>query len=233
MNQKDGYRSSESDPVVSAAYRAGATERTPPELDARVLDGARGATADTGLRRFSAFWFRPVAFVATLGLSLALILELTDTVKEPSLTAIDAGSSRQEAESIESTPTTVVPRTDTSAGTKQAVESPDPSGDSANSGRTSADFADMIEAGSKQMREAESVSNAAFQGLAQSAEPSAVVSNHETRPCPDTDNAEPSVWWECISALQEAGKQDEADFEMELFRAAYPDFEPPTSFPSQ
>lgn len=233
MKQDGRHRSSESDHVVSAAYRAVAIERTPSELDAKVLDEARAGTADTPLRRFTALWFRPVAFVATLGLSLALILELTDTVKEQSVTAIEAGSSRPEARQFESVPTTVAPRTDTPAGKDRAVEPPDPAAESAKSGRVSADFADMIDAGSKQMREAESVSKAAFQGLVQSAETSPAASSQETRPCRDTDDAEPSLWWECISALREAGRRDEADFELALFRAAYPDYEPSTGLPSQ
>jgi hypothetical protein len=79
MNQdsQNNLPGDESDPKVSAEYRAIATERTPPDLDAEVLKKAEAVVKDTGLRGFTAFWFRPLAFVATLGLSLALLLELT------------------------------------------------------------------------------------------------------------------------------------------------------------
>ena len=62
MNQHN-----ESDPLVSAEYRAAATERTPPALNALVLKNAEAAAKDTAFRRFTANWFRPLAFVATLG----------------------------------------------------------------------------------------------------------------------------------------------------------------------
>jgi hypothetical protein len=69
-------RSSESDPLVSAEYRASATERPPSALDAAILEKAKTAVGDTGLQGFTASWFRPLAFVATFALSLALVLEL-------------------------------------------------------------------------------------------------------------------------------------------------------------
>jgi len=90
----------ESDPKVSAEYRAIATERTPPGLDAEVLKKAEAAVGDSGLRGFTAFWFRPLAFVATLGLSLALLLELTQPPDLQFLESSDAEFGRPESESI-------------------------------------------------------------------------------------------------------------------------------------
>lgn len=67
----------ESDPLVSAEYRAIAREQTPRALDAAVLEKARVAARNPSLRRFMAIGFRPLAFAATIVLSLALVLELT------------------------------------------------------------------------------------------------------------------------------------------------------------
>jgi hypothetical protein len=60
---------------VSDAYREVANEVTPAELDERILaSAARDARSRYGLARA---WVRPVAWAATIGLSLAFMLELT------------------------------------------------------------------------------------------------------------------------------------------------------------
>lgn len=64
-----------SDPRVSEAYRSGATETTTPELDEAILKMAASATPTRyGLARG---WLRPLAWAATIGLSLAFILEIS------------------------------------------------------------------------------------------------------------------------------------------------------------
>ena len=63
------------DPRVSEAYHDLATERTPPELDRNVLlMAAAGTRSRYGLARA---WVRPVAWAATIGLSLAFVLEMS------------------------------------------------------------------------------------------------------------------------------------------------------------
>jgi hypothetical protein len=63
------------DPRVSEAYSDLATERTPPELDRKVLSmAAAGTRSRYGLARA---WVRPVAWAATIGLSLAFVLEMS------------------------------------------------------------------------------------------------------------------------------------------------------------
>jgi len=63
------------DPRVAEAYRDLATERTPPELDRKVLSmAAAGTPSRYGLARA---WVRPVAWAATIGLSLAFVLEMS------------------------------------------------------------------------------------------------------------------------------------------------------------
>jgi len=102
MNQdsENNLPGDDSDPKVSAEYRAIATERTPPGLDAEVLKKAEAAVGDSGLRDFTAFWFRPLAFVATLGLSLALLLELTQAPDLQSVRSTEAEFGRPESKSI-------------------------------------------------------------------------------------------------------------------------------------
>lgn len=63
------------DARVTDAYRQLANERTPPHLDDKVLRMA----AREGRTRYSLLraWMRPAAWAATIGLSLAIMLELT------------------------------------------------------------------------------------------------------------------------------------------------------------
>lgn len=286
MNQDNKLPADEGDAMVSAEYRTTATERTPPALDAVVLKMAKAGARHSGLRGFTAFWFRPLAVVATLGLSLALLLELTGPLDLQSIETPETG--RREAESTVVDPIPAVIGTtsdvrrsaDSAAREKQSAEpvalpqAADPSyqterqrrlettlstaGDfeaaqapaSANAPttdeHTSADFADMIEASSKQMREQERVTEYAIKGLRQfkaddkdqdeevaAFRASAYLSNEEARPCTDEQMAVPVTWWQCISDLDEAGRHDEARAEMGRFNKAHPDFKAPEILPSQ
>jgi hypothetical protein len=65
----------DNDPRVSDAYQEMANETTPAELDRKVLAmAAAGARPPRGLPRT---WFRPLAWAATIALSFALVLEIT------------------------------------------------------------------------------------------------------------------------------------------------------------
>lgn len=66
------------DPEVSAHYRAFAQETTPNRLDKIVLRAASKAVRGGNQTGWGATWYRPVTFVATLGLSLALLLEISE-----------------------------------------------------------------------------------------------------------------------------------------------------------
>lgn len=66
----------EADADVRAAYREMAQEQAPDNLDAAVLKMAGSAVESrSGLSQLTA-WLRPLSFVATAGLSLALIVQL-------------------------------------------------------------------------------------------------------------------------------------------------------------
>lgn len=80
MNQNnDRPETTDVDPQVSAHYASLADEVTPANLDQAILrNAARAVRADNRRGSFGA-WFRPVAFMATVGLSLAIILDLSDT----------------------------------------------------------------------------------------------------------------------------------------------------------
>ena len=67
--------SNHNDPRVSEAYQGLATEGTPPELDRKILTMAAGKSRSRyGLARA---WIRPVAWAGIIGLSLAIVLEIS------------------------------------------------------------------------------------------------------------------------------------------------------------
>lgn len=200
MNQdRDNKRpTAGSDSSVSAEYRAAATERTPPAVDAMVLERAEAATKEnTGLRGFTAFWFRPLAFVATLALSLALLLELTSTKYPEPAKGPESEVGRREAAAFETDPNVEMPRVpedyrknvDSLAGKEQSAATPAPAKTTMPSSdpggpqqlettpsqtnapvvdeAVSADFADMIESSAKRMKESDRVTEVAIQGLQQ------------------------------------------------------------------
>ena len=75
------------DPEVSALYRELATERTPERLDRAVLKAAAVRPEPKPWPR----WTRPAAWAATIGLSLAIVLE--QTVLNPPSTVFDPAAS--------------------------------------------------------------------------------------------------------------------------------------------
>ncbi len=69
------------DPSVSATYRQLADERTPAGLDEKVLQQAAAAPRiPAGIGRA---WMKPLAWAATIGLSLAIVLEMTQLPQAP------------------------------------------------------------------------------------------------------------------------------------------------------
>lgn len=68
------------DSDVSAAYRELAQEIPPTHLDHVVLNEAREAAKSGPARNVS--WLRPAAWVTTIGLCLAIVLEVTDLVPQ-------------------------------------------------------------------------------------------------------------------------------------------------------
>ena len=69
------------DQLVSDTYREVADERAPQSLNDKVLRMAAGAKPPRSL--IPGPWMKPVAWAATIGLSLAIVLELTQVAQTP------------------------------------------------------------------------------------------------------------------------------------------------------
>ena len=64
--------------TVSEAYRATALEKAPPRLDEAVIRSARRAASANSTMAGLLGWLRPLTFAAVAGLSLVLVLQMTD-----------------------------------------------------------------------------------------------------------------------------------------------------------
>ncbi|NNF40770.1 MAG: hypothetical protein HKN64_05280 [Woeseiaceae bacterium] len=74
-------KSPDMDTLVAQTYKALATERAPDHLNAKVMAmAAREAQTRSGPART---WIRPLAWAATIGLSLAIVLDLTQLPTPP------------------------------------------------------------------------------------------------------------------------------------------------------
>ena len=83
------------DEVVSETYRQHSDERAPERLNRQILDLAASELEARGAPgRLSTRWSRPLAWAATIALSLAIVLELTELPGTPAEPA--AGSLRDE-----------------------------------------------------------------------------------------------------------------------------------------
>ena len=173
----------EHDPRVTETYRDLATEKTPAELDDEVLAmAAREARTRYGLTRA---WIRPVAWAATIALSLAFILEMTRY---------------QEVDTHDAAP--------------ELSEESAPRADAAPA-------APMEAKREASLRTRDAVHTAAF----------AVAEEKEelSRHCDENDRATPEAWYECIEALREEGRVDDATTELETLRETFPEFRQATA----
>lgn len=77
-----GNKPFEDDELVSATYRELQAEQAPEHLNQRILRMARGE-ASTARRSPFPNWMKPAAWAATVGLSLAIVLELSEVPSTP------------------------------------------------------------------------------------------------------------------------------------------------------
>lgn len=200
----------ENDPRVSGAYRDLATESTRPELDDKVLAmAAQHARTRYGLARA---WVRPIAWAATIGLSFAFILEMSEYTNTP---ARDAATRPAAARPTADRPAAAPPATDLvverprSAPASAIEKAPEPQQDLAED-----DFSDLREA-EELMREAPARAR-----LSSSYAEKKEAASH----CDAEARTSAESWYECILALREDGRSDAAAEELKALRAEYPDF---------
>ena len=204
------------DKRITDTYRDLASERTPVDLDEKILAmAATGARTRYGLTRA---WIRPVAWAATIGLSLAFLLEMSQLTDVP-----------PPAESPAATP---VPMP-ASSRFESAVE-PEP--DRSDAAARDAFAAEEVERLREVEEKAPARAGAARAAKAIVDEPAAAAlqaaSSLEKKEspatyCDDTARRSADSWYDCILRLRDEGLVAEAASELEALREAFPAFHEP------
>ena len=235
------------DPRVSEAYSDLATERTPPELDRKVLSmAAAGTRSRYGLARA---WVRPVAWAATIGLSLAFVLEMSQ-LRDVATPQVDADTVYQLEEAVirDESPATAkdelrrlqkpAKRTDAPlakqmssppaaaepvAAPEPGVESPSVSTDfEPDDMRFPREAEEQARARSGSERPESAVAASTVAGAAAFAEKKEYVEH-----CDEDARMAIDSWYECILELRDRELAEAADRELEALLMEFPDFQEP------
>lgn len=204
--RKTNVPGAEQDALVSETYREIAQERAPEHLNKSVLDTAARAARP----RYSQLrsWTRPVAWAATIMLSFALILELTQSpVQEPANRNEAGTSDASEPAFGQAAETPMLERAEEMARMQQGRNDQPAQRAPETSERAPAPAA------------APTVSSKA------SFEDAAALADNLS-PCDAAATADPESWQQCIDELEEAGLADIAREQRALLAEAFPDFNP-------
>jgi hypothetical protein len=236
MNHDNILPSPENDPLVSAEYHTLSTEITPTALDEVVLEQARAATKNAWLRKFPSLWFRPMVFTATLGLTLVLVLELTTTPEFQPIMNANTNVERRQSQEGE----TIL--LDTVNGVTKTKPAPVPANAPISDEHAPAGSAEMIESSSKHMQKKNNAMNHPIQGTYQTRKNKkprfekvaafstpTITSDIASRSCTEEQMVDALKWWQCITGLKEADRNDEAKAELDFFNTIHPVFKPPDS----
>lgn len=220
------------DPLVADAYSALAQEQTPEHLNKRVLRMAarEGRTPYSRARS----WLRPAAWAATIGLSFAIVLELTRLPQiEPEPVSMDAftpkdmsvlreADERARAQSGANQVPVVppaIPRTDAAAAPDNDVSARRMTADEnipASSASADQDEGERISA---KRRAVESTAGAA--SFAVATEEKAQATGFA---CASKVRESAETWLGCIEQLRESGQEALADREYDEFKRIFPNF---------
>lgn len=202
----------ETDETVSATYRELSREGAPNHLNEKVLQQA----AERALRpRYSrsVMWTRPLAWAATVGLCLAIVLEVT-RVPTPEIVMTDDANSFLEAK-----PSSIAE--EAQAPVRQRPEAlkdmKSPLGRSAAKQAANEPKREMVDTDTRQQ-------SGAIAALAVSANR---IDSEATYECPDEIRVDPVTWLACIVDLEESGDTDAALRQRDDLEEAFPQFKMP------
>lgn len=195
---KDNEQLPESDAEVSAAYETLARESVPTGLDTKVLRQARKETRPVWSLQYLYSIRRPVAFAATLVLSLGIVLQFNDLL-------------------LNVTPDTngiVIEPGEKSTGTSDISAAIDGSGERLQEQRKQGE--NVMSQGLLNKPMPSKVGGADAMGP------------ETDRFCEGSQVATADLWWACILELDSQGRYEAAATERELHGNTYPDFLPAT-----
>ena len=204
--------SNHNDPRVSEAYQGLAKEGTPPELDRRILAMAAGKSRSRyGMARA---WVRPVAWAATIGLSLAIVLEISQLKYEttPQLDA-DNVETLEEALILDDAPAREDDDNRTRRESAKRSDAPAP-----------VQLSVPAEEQARSRSGSEPAAAAAVQALSFDAA-TTPEKKEQVRHCDPDLRSSAETWYTCIEDLRAQGLSDAADSELLLLLTEFPDFE--------
>lgn len=215
------------DPRVSAAYRETADERTPEHLDHVVLNAARSAAKPRWNTAIG--WLRPAAWVATIGVCLAIVVEiaLLDDEGTAGMDSLTPGAAPPAAISPVSAPATKSERfekTAPAAGEPATAKSvrepaPEPSADSA----ARRDEGDRIQRARELRQQGTVIEDTGPNRMLHMAPATSSLEEALTEHyCDETQTIDPNSWLECILELERQGLHDAARLERERLVEAFP-----------
>ncbi|MDZ7644443.1 MAG: hypothetical protein U5K76_09670 [Woeseiaceae bacterium] len=238
--QDDNQQHDESpDGRISGAYRAAASERTPPGLDMAVLERSRAAVA--GARKpLITRSLRPLAFAASLVLGVAVLYELQPAFDTLPATDSAPASAGPGATAVEDRDAAV----EAAGGAAPSTTDGAPSSRAAQAERETTEqrrelAAPAAPAPDARLRLQEST-RSARQSLDEAAgtSPAALATDREpalqkaaepdaARYCEEDETTTPERWWRRIAALAAAGRAEAAMQERRRLAAGFPAFTPP------
>jgi hypothetical protein len=210
------------DPRVSAAYREMADERPPEHLDHVILNAAR-STAEPRWNKAVA-WLRPAAWVATIGVCLAIIIEIS-LLPDPEPADFDsavpaavppAATSPAAVDRLEK----AAPR-DAEPAAAKSVQKPARLPSEYSPGRSDeAEVPNRV----RELRQQEALQeDTAPSTLLRGAPATSLAEEAVTeRYCDETATADPNTWLECILELERQGLHEAARLERERLALTFP-----------
>lgn len=206
----------ETDETVSATYRELSREGAPDHLNEKVLQQA----AERALRpRYSrsVMWTRPLAWAATVGLCLAIVLEVT-RVPTPEIVMTDDANSFLEAEpSSIAEEAQAPPQAPVRQRPEALKDMKSQLGRSAAKQAANEPKREMVDTDTRQQ-------SGAIAALAVSANR---IDSEATNECPDEIRVDPVTWLACIVDLEESGDTDAALRQRDALEEAFPQFKMP------
>jgi hypothetical protein len=207
------------DPRVSAAYRDMANERSPEHLDHIILNAARAAARPRWNRALA--WLRPAAWVATIGVCLAIVVEIA-LLPEPERADLAPvheqapAAPADEARRLEK----IAPQAAEPARTTPVMK---PSGGISADRQRPADEAEVADRARATAQKSELDEDVAPASVLRSAPVAASTRELAAeRYCDESQTADPNTWLECILELERRGLHDAARIERELLVETFP-----------
>jgi hypothetical protein len=219
------------DPRVSAAYREIADECTPGHLDHTVLNAARAAAKPRWNRAVA--WLRPAALAATIGVCLAIVVEISLLPNEEPAAIGDVP--QEMAPSTAARPAAEVQSLEKSRSqairSQKLLQSQDPqrsapAGPGGRADETGAPADAAFRSGEKAEDRArqpvigDMKSPTVIPAAATASEPAPGTATE--RYCDESETGDPNRWLECILRLEREGLLEAARHERELLAEAFP-----------